>query len=132
MPQASSSPHRTVRTAPASALVRATNQALAGKDFRDCVRAMHVDGYPLVDMVDALGLEDDMTERIRQIVEELPPDVVRGIRAATIEMLDSSDYEMPLDCSVTDAQLDRGVPVDVEVFPTAGRRTIHVRLRVGG
>ncbi len=132
MPQASSSPHRTARTAPASALVRATNQALADKDFRDCVRAMHVNGYPLVDMVDALGLEDDMTKRIRQIVEELPPDVVRGIRAATIEMLDSRDYEMPLDCSVTDAQLDRGVPVDVDVVPDAGGRTIHVRPRVGG
>ena len=132
MPPASSSPHRTVRAMPANALVRATNQALADKDFRDCVRAMHVNGYPLVDMVDALGLEDDMTKRIRQIVEELPADVVTGIRAATIAMLDSSDYEMPLDCTVTDAQLDQGVPVEVEVASDHGRQTIHVRPRVGG
>ena len=113
-----------------SALVRATNEALADKDFRDCVRAMHANGYPLLAMVDALGLEDDMTARIRQIVEELPPDVVTAIRAATIAMLDSNDFEMPLVCTVTDAQLDHGVPIEVNVVADQGRQTIHVRPRV--
>lgn len=130
MPQASSSPHRTVPTMPANALVVATNNALADKDFRDCVRAMHADGYPLTAMVDALGLEDDMTKRVRQIVEELPPDVVAGIRAATIAMLDSDHYELPVDCTVTDAQLVQGLPVDVEVVSEFGRQIIHVHTRI--
>jgi hypothetical protein len=114
-------------TLPSNPLVMASNKALANKDFRESVRQMHAEGYPLVKMVEALGLEDDMTERIRQILTDLPPDVVEGIRKATIEMLDSSDYVMPLDCTVTDAELEEGVPVDVEVLPESGVETIHVR-----
>ena len=38
-------------------------------------------------------------------------------------MLDSTDYVMPLDCTVTDAELDEGIPVDVEVAP--GERQGH-------
>jgi hypothetical protein len=105
----------------------ASNKALANKDFRDSVRQMHAEGYPLVQMVEALGLEDDMTDRIRQILVDLPPDVVEGIRKATLAMLDSADYVMPLDCNVTDEELDKGIPVDVEVVPEGGVETIHVR-----
>ena len=82
---------------PANALLMARNRGLADKDFRESVRQMHNEGYPLVKMVEALGLDDDMTERTRQILDELAPDVVEGIRRATLEMLDSGDYEMPLD-----------------------------------
>jgi hypothetical protein len=131
MPQASSSPHRTVPTIPTNALVLATNEALADKNFRDSLRAMHAGGYPLVDMVDALGLEDDMTKRVREIVQDLPADVVVAIRAATIAMLDSGDYELPIDCTVTDTQLAQGVPVHVAVVAKHGRQTIHVRPRIG-
>ena len=88
---------------------------------------MHAEGYPLVDMVEALGLEDDMTKRIREILVDLPDDVVDGIRKATLEMLDSTDYVMPLDCTVTDAELNEGIPVDVEVLPEHGNGHIHVR-----
>jgi hypothetical protein len=112
---------------PSNPLVMATNKSLADKNFRDSVRQMHAENYPLVAMVDALGLEDDMTARIREILENLPEDVVEGIRKATLEMLDSADYVMPLDCTVTDAELEKGVPVDVEVVPEDGRPTIHVR-----
>jgi hypothetical protein len=112
---------------PANALVMAVNKSLADKDFRESIRQMHAEGYPLVKMVEDLGLEDDMTKRIREILEQLPADVVKGIRDATIEMLDSSDYVMPLDCTVTDAELDAGIPVDVEVVPESGKETIHVR-----
>jgi len=112
---------------PSNALVMAANKSLANPDFRDSVRQMHAEGYPLVDMVEALGLEDDMTKRIRQILQDLPADVVDGIRKATIEMLDSSNYVMPLDCTVTDAELSEGIPVDVEVLPEDGTETIHVR-----
>jgi hypothetical protein len=112
---------------PSNALVMATNKALASKDFRDSVREMHAEGYPLVKMVEALGLEDDMTARIREILEQLPDEVVGEIRQATLEMLDSGDYTMPLDCTVTDAELQDGIPVDVEVLPEDGKETIHVR-----
>jgi ABC-type thiamine transport system substrate-binding protein len=112
---------------PSNALVMAANKALASPDFRESVRQMHAEGYPLVKMVDALGLEEDMTKRIRQILEDLPADVVEGIRKATLEMLDSADYVMPLDCTVTDKELEEGIPVDVEVAPESGVDTIHVR-----
>ena len=112
---------------PSNALVMAANTALANKDFRDSVRQMHAAGYPLTDMVEALGLEEEMTTRIREILNNLPPDVVAGIRDATLKMLDSGNYVMPLECSVTDPQLDAGIPVGVEVGPVQGTETIHVR-----
>jgi hypothetical protein len=112
---------------PSNALVMAANTALANKDFRDSVRQMHAARYPLTDMVEALGLEDEMTQRIRQILDDLPADVVEGIREATLKMLDSGNYVMPLECSVTDTQLDAGIPVHVDVAPEVGTETIHVR-----
>ena len=112
---------------PTNALVMAANKALADKNFRESVRQMHAENYPLVDMVDALGLEEDMTVRIREILETLPDDVTAGIRRATLDMLDSKVYVMPLDCTVTDAELKEGIPVDVEVLPEGGKQTIHVR-----
>lgn len=112
---------------PSNPLVMAANKGLASPDFRESVRQMHAEGYPLVKMVEALGLEDDMTKRIREILEQLPDHVVEGIRKATIEMLDSTDYVMPLDCTVTDAELEAGIPVDVEVLPEDDKETIHVR-----
>ncbi len=112
---------------PSNALVRAANTALANKDFRDSVRQMHAAAYPLVDMVEALGLEDDMTDRIRQILLDLPPDVVDRVRQATLAMLDSGNFVMPLECGVTDTELDAGVPVAVEVASQKGIETIHIR-----
>jgi hypothetical protein len=112
---------------PSNPLVMAANTALADPNFRAAVRQMHDEGYPLVKMVDALGLEDDMTVRIRTILEELPPRVVEGIRHATLDMLAGTTYMMPIDCTVTDAELESGVPIHVEVEPEEGHPTIHVR-----
>jgi hypothetical protein len=112
---------------PSNSLVQAANTALANKDFRDSVRQMHEAGYPLVDMVEALGLDEEMTQRIRQILVDLPDEVVAGIRQATLEMLDSGNFVMPLACQVTDAELDAGVPVAVDVAPDKGVDTIHIR-----
>ncbi len=120
-------PSNTIRMLPSNPLVTAVNTSLASKDFRESIRQMHAEGYPLVKMVEALGLEDDMTKRIRQILHELPREVVDQIRKATLDMLDSGDYVMPLDCTVTDAELNKGVPVEVEVLPETGKDTIHVR-----
>lgn len=112
---------------PGNSLVKAANTALTNKDFRDSVRQMHAEGYPLVDMVDALGLDEELTQRIRQILLDLPDDVVAGIRQATLEMLDSGNFVMPLECIVTDNELDAGVPVVIQVAPEHGVETIHVR-----
>jgi hypothetical protein len=110
-------------------LLIAANAAFADPNFRASVRQMHAEGYPLVQMVEALGLDDDMSARIRQILESLPDDVVAGIRTATLAMLDSGDYTLPVICTVPAADLDQ--PVAVGVSPENGTPTIHVRPAAG-
>ena len=113
---------------PADALVLAANVALADPNVQLTVRQMHQeDGVPLVQMVEALGLDDDMSDRIREIVEQLPPDVVAGIRQATLTMLDADQDQLPVDCSVTQDELASGTPVTVDVVATQGPATIRVR-----
>ena len=114
---------------PEEALLIAANAALPDPNFRASVKQMHAEGYPLVQMVGALGLDDDMSERIREILESLPDDVVAGIRTATLAMLEGDDHEMPVKCSVGAFDLDK--PVSVEVSPDDGKPTIHVQLATG-
>ena len=114
---------------PSLPLVEAANRGLADPDFRASVRKMHEEDYPLVKMVEALGLEDDLTDQVRAIVEALSPEVVAAIRKATLAMLDSADdkYEMPLNCTVSNDDVASGMPVDVKVESERGEQTIHVR-----
>ena len=114
---------------PEEVLLIAANAALADPNFRASVKQMHAEGYPLVQMVSALGLDDDMSDRVRQILESLPDDVVAGIRAATLEMLDSADHTMPVICTVPASAVDQ--PVAVEVSPEDGKATIRVRSAKG-
>ena len=111
-----------VATAP---LVVATNDALANPEVQARVREMHAADTPLLDMVDALGLSDDMTPETRGVIQGLSPDVVAGIRQATLEALDGGRTKMPIDCGITDAELASGV--DVDVVQSAEGPTIHVR-----
>jgi hypothetical protein len=97
---------------PNNVLLMAANAALADPNFRESVRQMHAGGYPLVQMVEALGLDDEMSARIREILDELPADVVAGIRAATLDMLDGRNFVMPVICTVPDSEL--GQPVAFE------------------
>jgi hypothetical protein len=106
-------------------LLIAANAALADPNFRASVRQMHAEGYPLVEMVRTLGLDDDMSDRVRQILEAMTEEEVAAIRAAVLTMLDSSDYTMPVVCTVAATDLDQ--PVSIEVVPDAGTPTIHVR-----
>jgi hypothetical protein len=110
-------------------LLIAANAAFADPNFRASVKQMHAEGYPLVGMVEALGLDDDMSARTRQILESLPDDVVAGIRTATLAMLDRGDDALPVICTVPKAGLDQ--PVAVEVSPENGTPTIHVRRAAG-
>jgi hypothetical protein len=112
---------------PGLEIVVAANAALADPAVRDAVREMHDAGAPLLQMVEALGLDDEMTTRVRIIVAELPPQVIAGIRDATVAMLDAGGVDLPLDCAVTQAQLDDGVPVSVDVVPESGVSTIRIR-----
>jgi hypothetical protein len=114
---------------PNEVLLMAANAALGDPNFRERVAQMHAAGASLVQMVEALGLDDEMSGRIRQILEELPPDVVAGIRTATLEMLRGTNYVMPVICTVPDSALSQ--PVTVAVSPENGTPTIHVRPAAG-
>ena len=79
------------RPAPQSALrhaeaplVLAANAGFSDPQFRETVREMHRQEYPLVRMVTDLGLDDEPTDDIRAVLEGLSPEVVAGIRAATV------------------------------------------------
>lgn len=106
-------------------LLIAADAALGDPNFRERVKQMHAEGKPLVEMVGTLGLNAAMSNRIREILESLPPDVVAGIRTATLQMLDGADAKMPVICTVPASALDQ--PVAVEVSPENGTPTIHVR-----
>jgi hypothetical protein len=117
--------------APGEALVLAANKALQNADVRASIRDMHAQKYPLIRMVEALGLEDDLTKEIRKALEDLPPNVVEGIRQATLQMLDdpSEQYTMPLDCDVSNDQLGSGISAHLETDPVNGRLTIAINSR---
>jgi len=112
---------------PGDPLVSAANAALADPNVRESVKRMHAEGYGLVQMVEALGLDDDMSGPIRQVLEGLSPEAVTGIREAMLAMLETDAPEMPLDCAVTKSDLDARVPVEVGVAPVKGTPTIQVR-----
>jgi hypothetical protein len=107
--------------------VRATNDALADSEKQAQIREMHAQGTPLLEMVDALGLGGTMTAQIREALQDLPPDVVAGIRQATLEALDNGQTQLPIDCTMTEAEEARGVAVDVDVFQSEDGMTIRVR-----
>jgi len=112
---------------PGDALVIAANAALADPNVRESVRQMHADGYGLVQMVEALGLDDEMSDRVREIVAALPQNVVDGIREATLAMLETREFAMPLECRVTEAQMLTRDPVEVDVSRENGKPTIRIR-----
>ena len=114
------------RMPPGDALVIAANAALADPNVRESVRQMHADGYGLVQMVEALGLDDEMSDRVREIVAALPQ-IVDGIREATLAMLETREFAMPLDCRVTEAQMLTRDPVEVDVSRENGKPTIRIR-----
>jgi hypothetical protein len=57
--------------------------------------------------------------------------VVEGIRQATLQMLDgpSDEYAMPLDCDVSNDQLESGISAHLETNPENGQLTITVHSR---
>jgi hypothetical protein len=94
---------------------------LAEESFRQQIRTLHANQTPLAEMVDTLGLT--MTDEVRGVLNGLSKDQVEGIRAATLEMLDRHENEMPLDCNVPDTAKN----VSVSIVDKSGKRTIQVR-----
>jgi len=67
---------------------------------------MPADGEPLVQMVDQLGLRDDMTAQVRTIIDGLSPDVVAGIRQSMLAI--DGNVTMPISCTITDSAIEAG------------------------
>jgi hypothetical protein len=110
----------------ATPLVQATNQALTSSQVQAQVREMHAEGRPLLEMVDALGLGGNLTPEIRAVLQDLSPDVIAGIRQATLDALDNGRTQMPLACGITDAELEGDADVNVEVVQASVGPTILV------
>jgi hypothetical protein len=112
---------------PGGPLLMAVNARLADDGFRQQVRDMHAKQTPLLDMVDSLGLAAEMSDTVRRVVANLDPAAVQAIRKATLDMLGRAENAMPLDCKISQAQIDDGLPVSVQVVDAAGVATIQVR-----
>ena len=112
---------------PGGPLLMAVNARLADDGFRQQLRDMHANQTPLLDMVDSLGLAAEMSDAVRGVVAQLDPAAVQAIRKATLDMLDRAENGMPLDCKISQAQVDDGTPVSVTVVDAAGKATIQVR-----
>jgi uncharacterized ParB-like nuclease family protein len=123
--------HGTLVGDPLNALVVAGNQGLKDPNFRSSLRQMHENKVPLVQIVENLGLDGDMSPQVRQILEDLDPKVVDGIRQAMLEMLDGEDQTMPLACTVTQQQLDAGTSVVVQVVTADNKRTVQATPSTG-
>jgi hypothetical protein len=108
-------------------LITNVNQKLSDQSVTDQIRAMHANQTPLIDMVETLGLAGDMSDAVRGIVAGLGPDVVAGIRQATLEMLDGPTRRMPVDCNLSQTEIDGGAPVNVSVVVDDSQQTILVR-----
>jgi len=117
------------RVNPGGALITTINGRLrADPGFAQQIRAMHGDNVPLLDMVDQLGLAGEMSAAVRNIVQQLPPADIAAIRQATLAMLDRAENQMPVDCDLSQREIDTGTPVDVEVASDAeGHPVIRVR-----
>ena len=108
-------------------LITMINSRLADDAFRQQVLAVLATDTTFVGMVEELGLAVEMSDAVRQIVEALPAKVVAEIRAAVTETLNAGQRTMPVDCNLSQTEIDRGAPVSVAVVDEAGNPTIRVR-----
>jgi hypothetical protein len=95
--------------------------------FRQQIRDLHARQASLIEMVEALHLGGEMSDAVRKIVAGLGPAEVEGIRKATLDMLDRAGTQMPVNCNLSQTQIDGGAPVAVAVVDEGGVETILVR-----
>jgi hypothetical protein len=103
------------------------NARLADDSFRQQVLAVLATDATFVDMVEALGLAGEMSDQVRGIVESLPKDVVAKIRAAVTQTLERGQNTMPVDCNLSQNEIDAGAAVTVSVVDEAGSPMVRVR-----
>jgi hypothetical protein len=116
------------RVDPGGGLITTVNRKLADDNaFRQQIRDLHARQAPLIEMVEALGLQGQMSDAVRKIVAGLGAAEVDGIRTATLEMLDRAGNQMPVDCNLSQTEIDGGAPVTVAVVDESGVETILVR-----
>jgi len=115
------------RGGPHNQMLQAVNRALLDPEIRESIRRMFSEGYPFIRMVEDLGLEDDMTANIRELIEQLPADTVGEIRSAVLDSLDRGEYRIPVHCTGDSWELQAS-HADVDVIFDNGRATILVRL----
>jgi hypothetical protein len=108
-------------------LVTMINARLADNAFRQQVLDVLATDRPFVDIVATLGLAGEMSDAVRRIVERLPADVVAEIRTGMIATLRGGRSTLPVDCNLSQTEIDRGAAVDVTLVDEAGTPTIRVR-----
>jgi hypothetical protein len=108
-------------------LITMINSRLADDAFRQQVVEILATDTTFVGMVETLGLAQEMSDAVRRIVESLPAPVVAEIRAAVTESLNAGTRTMPVDCNLSQTEIDRGAPVSVAVVDESGSPTIRVR-----
>ena len=79
---------------PSDALAIAVTSQLGDKHFRASLRKMHEEGYPLVRIIDDLGLEEEVSPALRATLENLGPSEIAAIRKATFELLDREEHRV--------------------------------------
>lgn len=109
------------------ALITMINARLADDAFRQRVLEVLTTDTTFVGMVEALGLAAEMSDAVKTIVENLPPRVEAEIRAAVTASINAGQRTMPVDCNLSQTEIDRGAPVTVSVVEEAGNPTIRVR-----
>jgi len=111
---------------PGDTLYQAATTALADAAVRAKVKQMYDDGYSLLQMVEALGLDDDMSARVKSIIEQIPDAVVAQIRQLTLAVIGGNGNVLPLDCTLSAPELET-TDVAVSVQDVGGTQTIVVQ-----
>jgi len=112
---------------PGVPLVKAANLALSEEDKREEIKRMHDQKYSLIQMVETLQLDDELTPELRQIIQAIPEDVVEQIRQATLDMLErGGNYTMPVECAAKSP--DPSPPLDVTVETVNSQKTLIVKV----
>jgi len=117
---------------PNNPLVVAANALVKKPATQQRIRDLYAQNKSLVEMVDDLGLQPYLTDELRQLLTNLTPDVVDGIRSATFAMFANGGKSLPLNCDVTDADLADHVPVVVSVDQINGQPVIRCRAKPSG
>ena len=88
-------------------LITMINSQLTDDAFRQRVLAVLATDTTFVGMVEELGLAVEMSDAVRRIVEGLPPNVVADIRTAVTQTLNAGQVTMPVDCNLSQTEIDR-------------------------